>query len=176
MRHLGQEPISCFCSVRRLDVQIHPLYMTLVCERQLASGLLFFSISVWIWSIWRRMQRFSQERELSSSCCDSITVTSSSKRLRKYECHHFRTTYTLNAHWDNYFIPDKDLNVISNCISTVSSWCDGEVWWGIDSLWSSWSSTLCRRECHSLNNKSVFVAAFWSAMSLRRYLVVGLKV
>ena len=26
---MGQEPISCFCSVKQLDVQVHPLDMTL---------------------------------------------------------------------------------------------------------------------------------------------------
>ena len=35
MRPIGQEPISCFCSVRQLDVQVHPLDMTLVCRRDL---------------------------------------------------------------------------------------------------------------------------------------------
>ena len=35
MRPMGQEPISCFCSVRQLDVQVHPLDMTLVCRRDL---------------------------------------------------------------------------------------------------------------------------------------------
>ncbi len=28
---MGQEPISCFCSARRLDVQVHPMDMMLVC-------------------------------------------------------------------------------------------------------------------------------------------------
>ena len=32
---MGQEPISCFCSVRQLDVQVHPLDMMLVCDREL---------------------------------------------------------------------------------------------------------------------------------------------
>ena len=35
MRPMGQEPTSCFCSVRQLDVQVHPLDMTLVCRRDL---------------------------------------------------------------------------------------------------------------------------------------------
>ena len=30
--HRGQEPISCFFSVRQLDVQVHTLDMTLVCK------------------------------------------------------------------------------------------------------------------------------------------------
>ena len=30
MRPIGQEPISCFCSVRQPDVQVHPLDMMLV--------------------------------------------------------------------------------------------------------------------------------------------------
>ena len=36
MNLIGQEPISCFCSIRQLDVQVHLLAMTLVCRRELA--------------------------------------------------------------------------------------------------------------------------------------------
>ncbi len=55
---MGQEPISCFCGVRQLDVHVHPLDMTPVCRRELLpiQPLMLFArqecIRYHVYSLW----------------------------------------------------------------------------------------------------------------------------